>query len=64
FPLWEYEDGQYRFTKKTAKPKPVKELTKLIGKFKHLKQEDQQPLQTMVDRRYKLVETLCEGTAA
>jgi pyruvate/2-oxoacid:ferredoxin oxidoreductase beta subunit len=63
FPLWECEWGQYRITKKTTKQKPIGELTKLIGKFKHLSEEDQKPLQEMVDKRLTLLNSLCEGTA-
>jgi pyruvate/2-oxoacid:ferredoxin oxidoreductase beta subunit len=62
FPLWECENGRYRLTKKTAKPKPIGELTKLVGKFKHLGEAEQGPLQESVDKRYQLVETLCGGT--
>ena len=51
-------------TNKPAKPKPIGELTRLIGKFKHLSQEDHKPLQAMVDKRYNILNTLCEGTAA
>jgi pyruvate/2-oxoacid:ferredoxin oxidoreductase beta subunit len=59
FPLWESEDGEYRLTKKTAKPKPISELTKLMGKFKHLHEDDLATLQGMVDKRYRILNALC-----
>jgi pyruvate/2-oxoacid:ferredoxin oxidoreductase beta subunit len=62
FPLWESEDGQYRITQKVAKPKPVEELTKLMGKFKHMRSEELAVLQKMVDKRFNIVQALCEAT--
>jgi pyruvate/2-oxoacid:ferredoxin oxidoreductase beta subunit len=61
FPLWESEDGRFRFTRKVGKPKPITELTRLLGKFKHLKEEDLAVLQQSVDKRYHTVKTLCES---
>jgi pyruvate ferredoxin oxidoreductase beta subunit/phenylglyoxylate dehydrogenase beta subunit len=59
FPLWESEDGQYRFTHKVAKPKPLQELTGLLGKFKHLQADDLAALQKTVHKRYNTVKALC-----
>jgi len=61
FPLWEAEDGRFRFTQKVAKPKPITELTRLLGKFKHLKEEELAVLQQIVDKRYHTVKTLCDS---
>jgi pyruvate/2-oxoacid:ferredoxin oxidoreductase beta subunit len=61
FPLWECEKGQYTLSRKVAKPKPVGELTKLMGKFKHLKDDDLAALQSMVDNRYARLQALCGG---
>jgi pyruvate/2-oxoacid:ferredoxin oxidoreductase beta subunit len=62
FPLWESENGQYRITQKVAKPKPIEELTKLMGKFKHMGSEELAVLQKMVDKRFGIVQALCEAT--
>jgi pyruvate ferredoxin oxidoreductase beta subunit/phenylglyoxylate dehydrogenase beta subunit len=59
FPLWESEDGEYRMTKKTAKPKPISEFTKLMGKFKHLTEDNLATFQSMVDKRYRVLQALC-----
>ena len=64
FPLWESENGSYRITQPVKKPKPVSELTKLIGKFKHADDEQLAVLQSQVDKRFNVLHSLCEGTAA
>jgi pyruvate/2-oxoacid:ferredoxin oxidoreductase beta subunit len=65
FPLWEAENGTYRITQSVAKPKPISELTKLIGKFKHLDAKNLQRLQETVDKRFSLLQAVCgrEGAA-
>ena len=61
FPLWESEAGHYRFTRKINKPKPVTELTRLLGKFKHLQEKELAVLQGHVDKRYRRIKTLCDS---
>lgn len=36
FPLYEYRDGQYQFTKEIKNRKPVEEYLRLQGRFRHL----------------------------
>lgn len=62
FPLWESENGQYRITQKVAKPKPIEELTSLLGKFKHLSEDNVKSLQAKVDKRFKTLDVLCKGS--
>ena len=62
FPLWEVEDGSYRITQPVKDPKPVGELTKTLGKFKHLRDEELAILQGQVDHRFKVLQALCAGT--
>ena len=62
FPLWEVEDGNYRITQKVGDPKPVGELTKTLGKFKHLRAEDLAILQGQLDKRFKALQALCAGS--
>ncbi len=61
FPLWEAEDGKPRLTLEVANPKPVVELTKLMRKFSHYKEEDMANLQKAVDERYALIKSLCDA---
>lgn len=61
FPLWEAEDGKPGFTVEIANPKPVAELTKLMRKFSHFKEEDMANLQKAVDERYALIKNLCDA---
>jgi pyruvate/2-oxoacid:ferredoxin oxidoreductase beta subunit len=58
FPLWEAEDGKPKFTVEVAAPKPVTDLTKLMRKFAHLKEDGLAELQKQVDERYALLKTL------
>ena len=63
FPLWEVENGQYRMTQTVKKPKQVQALTGLIGKFKHLQDDDLAILQQHVDKRFNIVKALCGMSA-
>jgi pyruvate/2-oxoacid:ferredoxin oxidoreductase beta subunit len=63
FPLWEYERGEYRFTYLPKNPLPIQEFTKIMGRFRHLKEPDIKEFQKMVDTRYKLIESLTKITA-
>lgn len=63
FPLWEQENGKFRITQPVAKPKPVQELTKLIGKFKHLDADKVEVIQEQVNKRYAILQALCEAKA-
>jgi phenylglyoxylate dehydrogenase beta subunit len=60
FPLWEAEDGKFRFTHQVEHPKPIGEFTRLMGRFSHLREEDLTELQQLVNNRFKLVKALCE----
>jgi pyruvate/2-oxoacid:ferredoxin oxidoreductase beta subunit len=61
FPLWESENGEYRFTQKVRKPKPVQDLTNMLGKYKHLPEENLAILQGQVDQRFNIINTLCKS---
>jgi pyruvate/2-oxoacid:ferredoxin oxidoreductase beta subunit len=61
FPLWEMDHGTCRITQKVREPKPVAELTKMVGKFKHLKGEELAVLQAQVDHRFRVLQALCAG---
>jgi len=59
FPLWESVDGEYKITRKVGKPKPIQEMTKLMGKYRHLAEEDLTVLQGQVDKRLSVLKALC-----
>ncbi len=58
FPLWEAENGAFRITQKVPNPKPIEELTKTLGKFKHLSEAQVAILQDQVDKRFKVLQAL------
>lgn len=62
FPLWEAEDGVFRFTHEVPNPQPIEAFTKLMGRFAHLNKEEINGLQEFVDRHYKKVRRIvaCE----
>jgi len=62
FPLWEAEDGLFSITHKVTNPKPVSELVSLLGKFKHLREEEIHMLQKQIDRRLKTLQALCAAS--
>ena len=64
FPLWEAENGEFRITQKVRNPKPISELTGLLGKFKHLDETQVAALQRQVEKRFKVVQSLCEKSTA
>jgi 2-oxoisovalerate ferredoxin oxidoreductase beta subunit len=49
FPLYEYRDGIYSFTKEIKKRKPVEEYLRLQGRFKHLTPANVAEVQRLVD---------------
>lgn len=61
FPLWEAENGQFRFTVKPKKVKPISDLVKMAGRFKHLNDEEIEDFQRYVDERYRTIEFLTEA---
>jgi len=57
FPLYEIIDGlKYNQTKKIKKPKPIKEYSKLQGRFKHLTEEEIEDMQKNANNNYKILE--------
>lgn len=56
-PLWEYESGlgRIRFTHPVDKPLPVQDYLSLIGKYKHLSDEQIAFIQRQTDRRIEVL---------
>jgi len=63
FPLYEYENGQYRLNIKVSKPQPLEEFLKLQGRFRHLFKpefrKEIEELQRFVNLNYERVAKLC-----
>lgn len=58
FPLWEAEDGVFRFTFQPKKTKHVSELMRMMGRFAHLEDEEIEVFQSYVDARYRTLQHL------
>ena len=53
FPLYEFENGRYRITRKVGQPKPVEQYLRAQGRFAHLTPEEVARAQAEVDRRWQ-----------
>lgn len=60
FPLWEAENGVFKFTNVEKNPKPIKEFTKHMNRFSHITDEELSVLQKFVDSGYKKVKRLVD----
>ena len=60
FPLWEMEDGKFRFTASVDNPKPIQDYFSLVGKFSHLKPEDVAEFQNIVNYRFNMLKSLVD----
>ena len=60
FPLWESEAGSggIRFTRSPEHPLPVKDYLSLVGKYKHLTEEETARIQTIMDDRMRFLKRL------
>ncbi len=61
FPLWEMENGKFRFTQTVADPRPIQEYLSMVGKFSHFKEADITNFQKAVNERYAMMKSLCES---
>jgi len=62
FPLWECAAGKLSFTTEMRSPKPIYELTRLMGKFSHLNKDEITQLQLSVDKRFAKIKALASIT--
>ena len=56
FPLWEAEDGRFQFTVTPKKIKPISDFIEMIGRFKHMSDNEIEDFQQYVNDRYKTIE--------
>jgi pyruvate ferredoxin oxidoreductase beta subunit len=59
FPLYEVIDGEYKLSRKVAKPKPVSEYLKLQRRFRHLTETEIEKIQHHVDADWDHLMDLC-----
>jgi phenylglyoxylate dehydrogenase beta subunit len=57
FPLWEAENGKVILTREISRPNPIREYTKLMGRFSHLTEEDLDQFQLLVNSRLDLIKS-------
>jgi pyruvate ferredoxin oxidoreductase beta subunit/oxalate oxidoreductase subunit beta len=62
--LYEWEDGQYKYTHVPKKYKPVGEYMKLQNRFKHLKEEHIAKMQVFVDQKIARVKATAKPIEA
>lgn len=53
FPLYEVENGSFSLNVEVKDPKPVSYMIEMLGKFKHINDEELEELQILTDKRYK-----------
>lgn len=58
FPLWEYEQDNYRFTYMPKQKQSISFFTEYMRRFAHLDEEEADVLQGLVDNEYKRIERL------
>jgi pyruvate ferredoxin oxidoreductase beta subunit/oxalate oxidoreductase subunit beta len=56
--LYEWENGQYKYTRIPKKYKPVGEYMKFQGRFSHLKEEHIAKMQAFVDEKIKRIKAI------
>ncbi len=63
FPLWEFESGQggIRFTHPVDRPLPVEAFLSLIGKYRHLDEEQKAYIRERTEERVKLLQKFAAG---
>ena len=61
-PLWEYDNAKraLRFTRSVDNPLPSEEYLKLVGKYRHLNDEQIAHIQKMADERIELLKSFTE----
>jgi len=55
FPLFEVENGVFKLNYVNDKPEPIKEYTKMLGKYRHLDEKMIEEIQEYVNQRYETI---------
>ena len=61
FPLWEADNGQFNFTVKPKKIRPINEFLEIAGRFKHMSSSEIDDFQQYVNDRYRTIEYLTKA---
>ena len=64
YPLWEAEHGRFRFTYTPKKVLPVEDYVRLMGKYRHVSDEEIAMIQKQVDTRYRRIKAMCDLSPA
>ncbi len=64
FPLWELQNGEYTLNVNPAKLKPVAELLKTQGRFRHMKPDEIADIQARVDKAWAALKVKVEASKA
>lgn len=64
FPLWEYEKGVLSLTLRINSPQPIGEYAKLMGRYRHMNEDELQQLQRSVDKRFAKIDSLASGPSS
>ncbi|MBN2123664.1 MAG: pyruvate ferredoxin oxidoreductase, partial [Deltaproteobacteria bacterium] len=62
FPLYEVENGRYRFTVKPAVFRPLRDYIKIQGRFRHLNDDQVEEIQQRVLQEYEKIQKKVEMT--
>lgn len=58
FPLWESEYGELKMTYEPKKKAPITDYLSLLGKYRHLTEQDIEEVQRQVTKRYNSIKAL------
>jgi len=64
FPLWELQNGEYTLNVNPAKLKPIAELFKTQGRFRHMKPDDIADMQARIDKAWAALKIKVEASKA
>jgi len=64
FPLWELQNGEYTLNVNPAKLKPIAELFKTQGRFRHMKPDDIADMQARIDKAWAALKVKVEASKA
>lgn len=61
FPLFEIENGKYKMTYEIKEKQPVASFLRMLKKFSHVNDEGLAEIQSLVDKRYNLLQALVKS---
>lgn len=58
YPLWESVDGRFKLNRYRSPRRSVKELTSILGKYRHIDQSQLDALGELVNKRFRRLKAL------